>query len=293
MALGVDDPSETGEGRLRYRTVLTTPFASSRKIMNVDVGGSPPSPFRSADPVSALTSFFSPFLQPRTAQFAALPLRASDSATPSTSSSASTSSGPSAALSATLFSASPTGPNEPSSSASPSMSSGGFGGSGSGSGIGGMGGRPPGSSPSMPRPAFTPETTPVPEKCFSFCSQRAEDSPMCRMFCLRMRQPLPTQKEVLARLNGAGHDERVYGTRPVAEQEAATAGVFERMQRALAPYSIIVVKGTTEGIAGRYMEELERDDGNYDFGPMSRNAPDQLRRNGPQGVYWQSWGPAG
>lgn len=115
---------------------------------------------------------------------------------------------------------------------------------------------------------------------------------MCRMFCLRMRQPLPSQKEQLSGLQGSRHDEAL-GVRSSAEEEAAAVGVFGRMKRALAPYSIIVLKGTTEGIAGRYMEELERDDGNYDFGHVSRNAPDRMRRNGPQGMHYQNWGPAG
>lgn len=115
---------------------------------------------------------------------------------------------------------------------------------------------------------------------------------MCRMFCLRMRQPLPTQKEQIARLHGSRHDEAL-GARSPAKQEAAAAGIFGRMKRALAPYSIIVLKGTTEGIAGRYMEELEKDDGNYDFGHMSRNAPDKWIRNGPQGMHYHSWGSAG
>lgn len=116
---------------------------------------------------------------------------------------------------------------------------------------------------------------------------------MCRMFCLRMRQPLPSQKEQLARLNGATHDEHTYGTRPFREQEAEQLGFFERMRRNLAPYSIVVLKGSHDGVAGRYMEEMDFDDGNYDFGPLSRHAPPNLRRKAPDGMSYMDWGPAG
>lgn len=236
--------------------------------MNVDVGGSP-------DRLNG-TSLLSGFLR-QAEQVASLAPRPAYAT--STTSAATSTSTPNPATHFSTTSPPPT----PSDSAFPSMGSGGYGGYG---GSGGSSSRP------HPRPAFTPETTPVPEKCFSWCSQRAEDTPMCRMFCLRMRQPLPTQSEELSRLKGSRHDEAL-GARSPAEQEQATVGFFGRMKSALAPYSIIVLKGTTEGIAGRYMEELERDDGNYDFGHVSRNAPDRMRRNGPQGIHYQNWGPAG
>lgn len=246
--------------------------------MTVDVGA----------PSQSLPASLSTFFQ-LSGQFAAL----APAPAPAASSSATSTPAPSSPAPATHFSTAPSaGPADPAREpplAAPSMGTGGYGG---GSGRGGGSSTDSRHPHAHPRPAFTPETTPMPEKCFSWCSQRAEDTPMCRMFCLRMRQPLATQKEQIARLQGARHDEAL-GARSPEEQDAAAAGIFQRMKRALAPYSIIVLKGTTEGVAGRYMEELERDDGNYDFGHMSRNAPERWRREGPQGMHWQSWGPAG
>ena len=59
------------------------------------------------------------------------------------------------------------------------------------------------------------------------------------------------------------------------------------------PWSFIYVKGTPEGVVGRYMEELEGDDGNSDFGSISRNASDLMRRKSPGGMEYIDWGEHG
>lgn len=68
---------------------------------------------------------------------------------------------------------------------------------------------------------------------------------------------------------------------------------FESMRARLAPYSLIYVKGSPEGVVGRYMEELDGDDGIYDFGPVSRHAPLSLRRKSTNNIEWLDWEDAG
>jgi len=122
---------------------------------------------------------------------------------------------------------------------------------------------------------------PIPEKCFTWCSQRNDGSPMCRMMCLRRRPPLPTKEESLARLRPGASS---------AEASTASVGFFAGLRNRLMPYSLIFVKGTPEGVVGRYMEELEGDDGQYDFGPLSRHAPYALRRKSTGHVEYLDWG---
>ncbi|BEI80249.1 hypothetical protein CcaverHIS002_0107780 [Cutaneotrichosporon cavernicola] len=96
----------------------------------------------------------------------------------------------------------------------------------------------------------------IPEKCLSWCSQRDGAPAMCRMLCLRNRTPLLTQAEALAKLRPDSSSSKT----------ASIGDFFEAWRTRLSPYSFIYVKGTPEGVVGRYMEELDADDGQYDFG---------------------------
>jgi hypothetical protein len=68
---------------------------------------------------------------------------------------------------------------------------------------------------------------------------------------------------------------------------------FKALESRLSPYSFIYVKGTPDGVVGRYMEELEGDDGNYDFGSISRGASESIRRRGRAGWEYIDWGAHG
>lgn len=129
------------------------------------------------------------------------------------------------------------------------------------------------------RPA-PPTPMRVPEKCLTWCSQKDGAPAFCRMLCLRKRQPLATQSEALAKLRPPSHNN---------DPEPAL-NFFESLRARLAPYSIIYVRGTAEGVVGRYMEELDADDGQYDFGQFSRHAPDKLRRANNGRLQELNWG---
>lgn len=68
---------------------------------------------------------------------------------------------------------------------------------------------------------------------------------------------------------------------------------FKALERRFAPWSFIYVKGSPEGVVGRYMEELEGDDGNRDFGSVSRGASDLQRRKAGDGMEYIDWGEHG
>jgi hypothetical protein len=68
---------------------------------------------------------------------------------------------------------------------------------------------------------------------------------------------------------------------------------FKAMERTVAPWSFVYVKGTVEGPVGRYMEEMEGDDGYRDFGSISRSANDLARRRGEVGWEYLDWGEHG
>jgi hypothetical protein len=68
---------------------------------------------------------------------------------------------------------------------------------------------------------------------------------------------------------------------------------FKALERKMNPWSFIYVKGSPEGVVGRYMEELEGDEGNNDFGSISRNATDLQRRKSPGGMEYIDWGEHG
>lgn len=69
----------------------------------------------------------------------------------------------------------------------------------------------------------------------------------------------------------------------------------------LSPYSIIYIRGTPDGVIGRYMEELEWDDGIYDFkglsrGQMAKSADGSVggrKREEDQKMEWLEWGDHG
>ena len=67
----------------------------------------------------------------------------------------------------------------------------------------------------------------------------------------------------------------------------------QTLERVFAPWSFIYIKGTPEGVVGRYMEELEGDDGNRDFGSVSRGASDLQRRKAGDGMEYIDWGEHG
>ena len=103
------------------------------------------------------------------------------------------------------------------------------------------------------------------------------------MLCLR-RQARLTQKEELARLRwkpGQGEEKRGWLAAP-----------FEAMKKRVDPYSLIYVRGFPDGVVGRYMEELEYDDGNYDFGAVSRGSDLAARRRTHEMEYFD-WGDSG
>lgn len=168
----------------------------------------------------------------------------------------------------------------------------------------------------------TSKRHPVPEKCLTFCSQSQENQPICRMFCLRRRRPIATQEEQIARLRptSASQSHRAYNQSNTQSISTAKSGggagadsstnisgegsilpgmtvsgwnPFKALERRMNPWSFIYVKGTPEGVVGRYMEELEGDDGNSDFGSISRNASELQRRKSPGGMEYIDWGEHG
>lgn len=67
---------------------------------------------------------------------------------------------------------------------------------------------------------------------------------------------------------------------------------FAALRRAADPYSIIYVRGTPDGVIGRYMEEMESDDGHRDFGEsISRHAKQKGREE--RVMEYLDWGEEG
>ncbi|OCF54738.1 hypothetical protein L486_07872 [Kwoniella mangroviensis CBS 10435] len=147
----------------------------------------------------------------------------------------------------------------------------------------------------------------IPERCFSFCTQTDGDRPLCRMFCIRKRPPVLSQKEQLQRLRPPSVH-RPTATIPGKIDLDQDDGIpwykrpFEALRRTVTPYSFIYIKGTPDGVIGRYMEELEWDDGEYDFGHLSRSVVNGSasmkgkKKEGEEGKYgwtWLDWGEHG
>lgn len=130
---------------------------------------------------------------------------------------------------------------------------------------------------------------PVPEKCLTFCSQSQDNQAICRMFCLRRRRPVTPQAEQLARLRPASMSKTEDKNTDSGSWGTGGWNPFKALERRAAPWSFIYVKGSPEGVVGRYMEELQQDDGNRDFGGISRGASDLQRRRGPGGMEYIDW----
>jgi hypothetical protein len=119
------------------------------------------------------------------------------------------------------------------------------------------------------------------------------------MFCLRRRRPVASQKEELAKLRPASSslsNESItsIGTSTKKKEEIGEGwNPFKALERRFAPWSFIYVKGSPEGVVGRYMEELEGDDGNRDFGSVSRGASELQRRKAGDGMEYIDWGEHG
>jgi hypothetical protein len=116
------------------------------------------------------------------------------------------------------------------------------------------------------------------------------------MFCLRNKAVQATREEELARLRPRNvrekeketSQETISGTLSSAWSSFSP---LDSLRRTLAPYSFVYIKGTATGVVGRYMEELEGDDGHRDFGPESRHAEEKRGRE--REIAWYSWGDEG
>lgn len=161
----------------------------------------------------------------------------------------------------------------------------------------------------------------MPEQCFSWCTQSEMARPLCRMLCVRKRAPVRSREEQLKRLRPQPRVRQ-------GEVESASASVFasvvsskgeqtlssssspppppsifdwlhspiETLRSRITPYSIIYIRGTPDGVIGRYMEELEWDDGVYDFKGISRGQVAKSagrRRDEDFKMEWLEWGDHG
>ena len=137
---------------------------------------------------------------------------------------------------------------------------------------------------------------PIPEKCLTFCTSRADAPSMCRMFCLRKKAMVASRDEELARLRPKSHRSATSSISNNDDAEPTRSAwtsfsPLASLRRTLSPYSFVYVKGTATGVVGRYMEELESDDGHRDFGPESRHAEE--KRGKEREIAWYSWGEEG
>lgn len=134
----------------------------------------------------------------------------------------------------------------------------------------------------------------VPEWCWSWTKHRAGQPATVHMFCARRDLP-PGRAEDLALLrSGVAPPPPVPGE-PLTStgRPRKMTGWFQRWRDAVLPWSLIYVRGTNDGVAGRYAEELEGDDGQYDFGPLSRHAPLSVRREADGGWQYLDWAEHG
>ena len=128
------------------------------------------------------------------------------------------------------------------------------------------------------------------EKCFTWCSQRADSPPFCRMLCFRKRQPKPDESLNPPKRSSIASSSVAASIWPGGEDWKP----FEGLRKWVEPYSLVYIRGTPDGVVGRYMEEMQGDDGFNDFGTVSRGA-DEARRRKKEGEVYQSfdWGPDG
>ncbi|WVQ85930.1 hypothetical protein IAT38_008098 [Cryptococcus sp. DSM 104549] len=133
-----------------------------------------------------------------------------------------------------------------------------------------------------------PAVPPLFEKCMSFCSQSDGGRPMCRMFCVRKRTGLKRTRPARAHRAAAADpsssssstDSTPAPERPIPSLSGLFSNLppltsilrmpFDAVRDFALPYSFVYVRGTPDGVVGRYMEELEWDDGVYDFEDISR-----------------------
>jgi hypothetical protein len=113
------------------------------------------------------------------------------------------------------------------------------------------------------------------------------------MFCLRRRRAVMSQREELDKLRPTYRDETNMNMKNPSKEGSGIWNPFKALERRFAPWSFIYIKGTPEGVVGRYMEELEGDDGNRDFGSVSRGASDLQRRKAGDGMEYIDWGEHG
>lgn len=141
------------------------------------------------------------------------------------------------------------------------------------------------------------------------------------MLCLRRRPKVLSRGEELARLKGrdvrkereavtadretfnafssssiinakSGPSRENVSFNPFAGLMPTTWNPFLALKRAVDPYSIVYVRGTPDGVVGRYMEEMEYDDGNRDFGEsISRHA--KPRGRDERVMEYLDWGEEG
>ncbi|KAE8541352.1 hypothetical protein D1P53_002711 [Cryptococcus gattii VGV] len=165
----------------------------------------------------------------------------------------------------------------------------------------------------------------MPEKCFSWCTQSEMARPFCRMVCLRKREKGVgvgmTREEQLERLRPRQRQQRIQVESASADalasvispspssssSSSSSSSIVEwlsspiaTLRSRLTPYSIIYIRGTPDGVIGRYMEELEWDDGVYDFKGLSRG---QVAKSAAGGrgrgrdedpkMEWLEWGDHG
>jgi len=101
-----------------------------------------------------------------------------------------------------------------------------------------------------------------------------------------------SQREELDKLRSNYHHDETNMKNP-SKEGSGIWNPFKALERRFAPWSFIYIKGTPEGVVGRYMEELEGDDGNRDFGSVSRGASDLQRRKAGDGMEYIDWGEHG
>ncbi|WVQ70736.1 hypothetical protein IAR50_000258 [Cryptococcus sp. DSM 104548] len=146
----------------------------------------------------------------------------------------------------------------------------------------------------------------MPEKCFSWCSQNAMAQPTCRMVCLRKRALGQSKEEHTERLRASrralASPEALAAHMQAQEEEPSVSSrllqwlqsPISTLHQKVLPYSIIYVRGSPDGVIGRYMEELERDDGHYDFKHISRGVVARKasgrRSDEEEGMEYMEWG---
>lgn len=134
---------------------------------------------------------------------------------------------------------------------------------------------------------------PVQERCFTWCTQREDNHPFCKMLCLRKRTLQPSPDKSLSRYNGQRSTrlplEKTGESSSAPWRSLFTWTPFANFRRRLEPYSIVYLRGYFDGPLGRYMEELEQDDGHRDFGHVSRGTMAERKQRDDIGMRYMDW----